>query len=362
MSKYDFLVVGAGLAGIVSAQQLAQKGYSILIIDKRDHLGGNAYDVYDENGILIHPYGPHIFHTNDRLVFKYLSQFTEWRFYEHRVLANVDGELYPMPINRTTINKLYGYDFSEKEIDEYLKSVRVLRDPLKNSEDVVLANVGYDLCDKFFRNYTYKQWGIGLSELSPSVASRIPTRTNNDDRYFTDIYQFMPAEGYSEMFERMLSNRLIDVQLFTSYESIKSFGEWINIIYTGSLDAYYDFCYGYLPYRSLKFEFEYIEKAERYQKVGTVNYPNDHSYTRITEFKHLTGQKCLGTTIMREYPASDGDPFYPMPLSVKQSVAESYYEMAKKAKNVYFVGRLAQYRYFNMDQVVKEALDLINKI
>lgn len=353
---FDVLVVGAGFAGATMARKLAENGRRCLVIDRRNHIGGNAYDMYDRAGVLVHPYGPHIFHTNSKRVFEFLSQFTTWRFYEHRVLAEVDGTLYPIPINRTTLNKLYNLNLSESDADAYLAHVREPRDPIRTSEDVVLSSVGRDLCDKFFRGYTKKQWGLDLSELAPGVAARIPTRTNDDDRYFTDTFQFMPADGYGAMFRRMLTHPLIEVQLETDFRSIKGAGPSAHIVYTGPIDAYFDHCFGKLPYRSLRFEHEHLEGVEQYQPVGTVNYPNVHAYTRITEFKHLTGQRHTGTSIVREYPQADGDPYYPIPRPENEVLYKRYLELSERERNVTFIGRLAQYRYYNMDQVVAAAL------
>ena len=357
--SYDFLIVGAGFAGCVCAERLAARGKRILLIDKREHIGGNAYDYYDSNGVLIHLYGPHIFHTNSARVFEYLSQFTHWRFYQHRVLAQVDGELYPLPINRTTLNRLYRRNFDEAEAAAYLESVRIPRDPIRTSEDVVFNSVGNDLCEKFFRGYTRKQWGLDLSELSGGVTARIPTRTNDDDRYFTDTFQFMPSQGYTEMFHNMLDNPNIEVQLGVDFREVRKTARANAIIYSGPIDAFYDFRLGRLPYRSLRFEHEHFEGRGLVQPVGTVNYPNDYDYTRITEFRHLTGQKHSGTSIVREYPMAEGEPYYPIPRPENEALFKQYNELAKQETDVFFVGRLAQYKYYNMDQVTAAALAMV---
>ncbi|MCH7345176.1 UDP-galactopyranose mutase [Pelomonas sp. CA6] len=354
--KPDYLIVGAGFAGSVCARVLAEAGRRVHLIDKREHIGGNAYDQRDAHGVLIHPYGPHIFHTNSKKVFEYLSRFTTWRFYEHRVLAQVDGRLLPIPINRSTINQLYGLNLGEDEVQPYLDSVREPREPLQTSEDVVLNSVGRDLCDKFFRGYTRKQWGLDLSQLSAGVAARIPTRCNDDDRYFGDSFQFMPAEGYTRMFERMLDHPGITVQTGTDFRAVREQFPGVHIIYTGPIDAFFDHCHGALPYRSLSFAHEHLAGTEQFQPVGTVNYPNDHDYTRITEFKHLTGETHAGTSIVREYPQAEGDPYYPVPRPENEALYKRYQALAEATPGVTFVGRLAQYRYYNMDQIVATAL------
>ena len=332
------------------------------MLERRPHIGGNAFDTYDANGVLIHPYGPHIFHTNAQKIFAYLSRFTDWRFYEHRVLAQVDEKLYPLPINRTTLNKLYDLDLDEAGAEAYLNSVREPREEIKTSEDVVLSSVGSDLCEKFFRGYTKKQWELDLSELSPGVAARIPTRTNDDDRYFGDKFQFMPAQGYTKMFERILDHKNIDVRLSSDFFALQSQLEGSRVIYTGPIDAYFDYRFGRLPYRSLRFDHEHLKNISSHQDVGTVNYPNDHDYTRITEFKHLTGQIHDGTSIVREYPTAVGDPYYPIPRPENETLYKRYAALAKNEKNVHFVGRLAEYRYYNMDQVVGAALAMTERL
>ena len=354
--KVDVLVVGAGFAGAVCARQLAEAGRTVRVIDRRPHVGGNAYDERDAHGVLIHPYGPHIFHTQSKKVFEYLSRFTDWRFYEHRVLAMVAGQPYPLPINRTTINRLYGLDLDEAGVQAYLERVRLPRDPIRTSEDVVLSSVGSDLCEKFFRGYTRKQWGLDLSELSAGVAARIPTRTNDDDRYFGDTFQFMPAQGYTAMFRRMLEHPNISVKTSQSLEQEREQLQWAHMIYTGPIDAYFSYCHGKLPYRSLRFEHQHLPDTAKFQPVGTVNYPNDHAFTRITEFRHLTGETGPGTSLVREYPQDEGDPYYPVPRPDNEALFKRYQALAELEPNVTFVGRLAQYRYYNMDQVVGAAL------
>jgi UDP-galactopyranose mutase len=315
--------------------------------------------------VLVHEYGPHIFHTNSDRVFEYLSRFTAWRPYEHRVLAVPDarsGQAYPMPINRTTINRLYGLDLDEAGVAAFLERVREPKDPIRTSEDVVLNSVGRDLCEKFFRGYTKKQWGLDLSQLAGGVAARIPTRTNDDDRYFTDKHQAMPADGYTRMFERLLDHPNISVRVGVEYRQIVSSCDVRRTVFTGPIDEYYDHRYGRLPYRSLRFEHEHLKGVAQLQPVGTVNYPNDHAYTRITEFKHLTGQQHAGTSVVREIPAADGDPYYPIPNPANEALFKRYEALAESETEVFFIGRLAQYRYYNMDQVVGAALALAKKL
>jgi len=356
MMKLDVLVVGAGFSGCVVAERLASQGFDVLIIDKRSHVGGNAYDTVDRHGVRIHPYGPHIFHTNGVRIAEYLSNFTEWRAYKHRVLAKVGEQFVPIPINIDTVNRLYGLHLDETTIQSFFDSVREPRNPIKTSEDVVLNAVGRDLYEKFFRGYTRKQWGLDPSELAASVAARIPTRTNRDDRYFTDEFQNMPLDGYTAMFERMLDHPNIRTEVDSDYFSARRKISARHLVYTGPIDAYFAYCYGKLPYRSLRFEHEHLAQSVQHQAVGTVNYPNDHEFTRITEFKHLTGQRHSGTSIVREYPQASGDPYYPVPRPENEALFKRYEALARKEQDVTFVGRLAQYRYYNMDQCVGAAL------
>src|SRR5215203_4429148 len=361
-NMFDYLIVGAGFAGCVLAERLAtQANKKVLILDKRDHIAGNAYDYYNNDGILIHKYGPHIFHTNSKEVFEYLGQFTEWRPYEHRVLASVDGQLVPIPINLNTINKLYGLNLNSSEVEDFFASKAEKVAGVKTSEDVVVSKVGRELYEKFFRGYTRKQWDLDPSELDASVTARVPTRTNRDDRYFTDTYQAMPLYGYTNMFQKMLSHPNIKVMLNTDYKEIIDFIPYHSLIFTGPVDEYFNYCYGKLPYRSLEFKFETVDK-EVFQPTGTVNYPNEQLYTRITDFKYLTGQKHTKTAIVYEFPKAEGDPYYPVPRPENAELYKKYQQLASTMKNTYFVGRLATYKYYNMDQVVAQALTTFKKI
>ena len=355
---YDVLVVGAGFAGSVMAERIAsESGRSVLVIDKRDHIAGNAYDHRDVGGILVHKYGPHIFHTNSREILDYLSRFTRWRSYEHRVLASVEGKLVPMPINRTTLNQLYGLDLAtEAEAERYLRSVAVDLPEVRTSRDTVVAQVGEDLYAKFFEGYTRKQWGVDPSALDKSVAARVPARTNTDDRYFTDTYQCMPAEGYTAMFARMLDDPRITVMTGTGFAGLPHGITWDHLGWSGPIAEYFGHRLGKLPYRSLRFEHETLP-CEQAQPVAVVNYPDEAvPYTRITEYKHLTGQHAPLTSITREYPADEGDPYFPIPNPQAQALYKRYDALARTCDNVTFVGRLATYRYYNMDQIVGQAL------
>jgi UDP-galactopyranose mutase len=359
---FDYLIVGAGFAGSVLAERLAsQAGKKVLILDKRNHIGGNAYDYYNEDGILIHKYGPHIFHTNSKDVFEYLSEFTQWRPYEHKVLASVDGQLVPIPINLNTINQLYGLNLNSSQVEEFFASKAETVKHVRTSEDVVVSKVGRELYEKFFKGYTKKQWDLDPSDLDASVTARVPTRINKDDRYFTDTYQAMPLHGYTVMFQKMLSHPNIKVMLNTDYKEIIDIIPHKHLIYTGPIDSYFDYCYGKLPYRSLEFKFETINK-EYYQPTGTVNYPNEQLYTRITDFKYLTGQNHPQTAIVYEYPRAEGDPYYPVPRPENAEIYKKYQQLASTMTNTYFVGRLATYKYYNMDQVVAQALTTFKKI
>lgn len=359
---FDYLIVGAGYAGSVLAERIANElGLKVLVVEKRHHIGGNAYDTYNEHGILIHPYGPHIFHTNSREIFEYLSRFTPWRPYEHRVLASVDGQLLPIPINLDTVNKLYNLNLTSEELESWFAARAEKKERILTSEDVVVSKVGRELYEKFFRGYTRKQWDLDPSQLDATVTARVPVRTNRDNRYFTDKYQAMPLYGYTRMFENMLRHPNIKVMLGTDYREIVNLVPWRHMIYTGPIDAFYNFKYGKLPYRSLEFAHETLPQGW-FQPVGTVNYPNEQPYTRITEFKHLTGQRHQFTSIVYEYPRAEGDPYYPIPASEPKAIYKKYEEEAKRETKVRFVGRLATYQYYNMDQIVGQALATFEKI
>ncbi len=353
---FDYLVVGAGFAGATIAERLAADGdKKVLICDKRPHIGGNAFDHYDEAGILVHKYGPHIFHTNSREVYEYLSKFTDWRPYQHRVLASVDGQLLPIPINLDTVNRMYGTNYTSFEVEEFFKSMAEPVDQVRTSEDVIVSRVGRELYEKFFRNYTRKQWGLDPSELDACVTARVPVRTNRDDRYFTDTYQVMPLHGYTRMFERMLSHPNIKIMLNADYREVESMVPHGTVIFTGPVDEFFDYRFGKLPYRSLDFKFE-TRNVPVAQAGPVINYPNENAYTRVTEFKYLTGQEHPKTTLVYEFAKATGDPYYPVPKAENAALYKMYQELADATPGVHFLGRLGTYKYYNMDQVVAQAL------
>lgn len=361
-NMFDWLVVGAGFAGSVLAERLAsQRGESVLVVDRRNHIAGNAHDRYNEAGLLVHQYGPHIFHTNSQQILDYLSKFTSWRPYEHRVLGAVDGMLVPIPINLDTVNKLYSLNLTPAKLAEWFAARAEPVEDVKTSEDVVVSAVGRELYEKFFQGYTRKQWGLDPSQLDKSVTARVPVRTNQDDRYFTDTYQCMPAEGYTRMFERMLDHPNISVMLGTDYRQIAGRIPHRRVIYTGPIDEYFDFRFGQLPYRSLRFEHQTLEQ-EWALPTGTVNFPQTEDYTRISEYKYMTGQKHPSTAITYEYPSSEGDPYYPILRPDSAELFRRYETLAAETKDVWFAGRLATFRYYNMDQVTGQALATFRKI
>jgi UDP-galactopyranose mutase len=360
--NFDWLVVGAGFAGAVLAERLArERGDRVLVIDQRDHVGGNAYDHLDAAGILVHRYGPHIFHTNSKEIFTYLGQFTAWRPYEHHVLAFVDRKLVPIPINLNTINRLYGLDLSSAELEDWFASRAEQVTAIVSSEDVIVSRIGRELYEKFFQGYTRKQWGLDPSELDKAVTARIPVRTNKDDRYFTDAFQAMPDAGYTKLFERMLAHPKIVVRTGTTYRQVAAVERFQRLIWTGPIDEFFDWQFGPLPYRSLRFRNETIA-VERFQEVGTVNYPQSEEFTRVSEFKHMTGQTHPFTSVTYEYPTAEGDPYYPVPRPENQILYKRYEALADAEPDTWFVGRLATYRYLNMDQVVGQALATFRRI
>ncbi len=360
---YDYLIVGAGLAGSTIAERLATtRGASVLLVDRRDHVAGNAHDDAFIDGLRYHAYGPHIFHTNSHAVVAYLSQFTAWRPYEHRVLARAGERLVPIPINRTTINALYGLGLDESGVQLFLRA-RAERFPrIENSEQMIRSRVGTELYETFFRGYTRKQWGRDPAQLDATVCGRIPTRTNDDDRYFTDTFQAIPADGYTAMVRRMLAQPSIDVALGVDYRTVAGKVAARQLVYTGPIDEFFDYRYGRLPYRSLAFTFETYDRPV-YQPAACVNEPaEDVPFTRTTEYKYVTGQTAPNTVISREYPRAQGDPFYPIPCAESREIYRRYEALVKGEPHVTFAGRLGEYRYFNMDQVVASALAKVDAL
>ena len=365
-----WMIIGAGFSGAVLAERIASElGERVLLVDRRDHIGGNAFDYFDENGILVHKYGPHIFHTNDARLWRYLSRFTEWRPYYHRVLASVEGNLVPIPFNlnslRTLFPKCYGERLENQLVEEYGFNVKVPILKLRESENSEVRALAEYIYKYVFERYTLKQWGVRPEELASSVTARVPVSISHDDRYFQDAFQAMPARGYTEMFRRMLSHKNIKLLLNTDYREISREVSFDRMVYTGPIDSFFDYVHGKLPYRSLRFEFDYAQQAH-VQQVGTVNYPNDQDFTRVTEFKHMTGQRHSGTTFVREFPEpfrqEENDPYYPFPSEESQELASKYQcEAEKLKKKVLFVGRLAEYRYFNMDQAAARALMIFDR-
>jgi UDP-galactopyranose mutase len=366
---FDWLVVGAGFAGSVLAERIAsQRKETVLVVDRREHIAGNAYDHLDTAGVLVHRYGPHIFHTNSAQVFAHLSRFTEWRPYEHRVLAKVrspaTGEdmLVPMPINLDTINRLYGLSLTEDDVEGWLAARAEPVAQIRTSEDVVVGKVGRELYELFFRGYTRKQWALDPSELDKSVTARVPTRENRDDRYFTDRFQAMPRDGYTAMFRRMLDHPNITVRTGMDFrEARRRFG-FRRLIWTGPVDEYFGFRFGRLPYRSLQFRHETLDR-EWALPTGTVNHPDEATpFTRVSEYKWMTGQAHPKTSVTYEYPSAEGDPYYPIPRPENAALYKRYEALADAERDTWFVGRLATYRYYNMDQVVGQALTAFERI
>jgi UDP-galactopyranose mutase len=343
----------------VLAERIAsQLGKRCLVVERRNHIGGNAYDHYDEAGVLLHDYGPHYFRTNSQRVVDYLSQFTEWREVEYKILSWTHGRFWQFPINLNTFEQLIGRPSTSEEMEAQFAKWRVNIAIPKNSEQVIVSQVGWKLYEMFFKNYTLKQWQRDAKDLDPSVCGRIPIRTNRDNRYLSEKFQALPKDGYTAMFRKMLAHPMIEVRLNTDYREVRTQVRFQHLIFTGPIDEYYDHCFGRLQYRSLRFEHETLPR-EFFQPAMQVNYPNDHDFTRIIEIKHATGQKLPSTTIVREFPQNFGpgqEPYYPIPAPDARALYQKYAERAAVESNVSFVGRLATYRYYNMDQVVGMAL------
>lgn len=366
MIKVDCLVIGAGFSGATIAERCAGAlGRKVLVLEQRDHIGGNAYDCRDNDGVHVHTYGPHIFHTNATRIWEYLSRFTQWRSYEHKVMAQVAGRLVPVPFNLNSLHALFPpneADCMERLLlQQYGEGARVPILKLRASAHGELQELADYVYRNIFLGYSIKQWNLRPEQLSPSVTARVPVVVSRDDRYFQDTYQAMPLDGYTALFQRMLDHSGIEIQTGVDFFEARKGIQAKHVFYTGPIDAYFDFRYGKLPYRSLKFMHSNLPQ-ERYQSVGTVNFPNDHDYTRITEFKHISGQRHPRTSIVHEYPCAEGDPYYPIPCSENEQLYRCYRELAQREHGTTFVGRLANYRYYNMDQVVAAALSGIGAL
>lgn len=369
MEKADIVIVGAGISGATLAERYAtQKNKKILILEKRDHIGGNCYDYRNEAGHMVSKYGAHLFHTNYEDVWEYVNRFSKWRPYEHRVLAKVDGKLVPIPVNITTVNTLFGLNIqTEEEMREWLDKNQVKNDNPKNGEEAALARVGKILYEKMFKYYTKKQWDKFPAELDASVLQRIPVRDNFDDRYFGDKYQALPAEGYTKLFENLLNHPNIEVRLNTDFFDVRDqVKDCEKLFYTGPIDRFFDFKHSVereLQWRSIRFEWETLDVGS-FQEGAVVNYPqmDDGMFTRIIEYKKIYNDQSPTTTICREYSTDKGEPYYPVPNPENDAIFQRYKDEADKLKDIYFVGRLANYKYFNMDQAFKNALDLFDQI
>lgn len=364
--KYDILVVGAGLSGAVVAERFAsQLNKKVIIIDKRNHIGGNCYDYVDENRILINAYGAHLFHTNHSDVWDYVQNFGEWVRWDHRVIANVDDKLVNLPININTINKLCETSIKdESEMIQWLENVQVKYETISNSEEIAKSKFGEFIYNKLFKDYTFKQWNKYPSELDPSVLSRIPLRYNFDDRYFDDKYQFLPKAGYTKLIENILSHPNISILTNADYFEIKNRINYKTLIYTGPVDRFFEKSgLEKLEYRSIDFVIERFRDMNFYQTNSVVNYPqNNVPFTRIVEYKHFLNQESAHTTIVKEITKDSGEPYYPVPNKRNMELYEQYRKLAENEPNVYFIGRLANYKYFNMDEAIKNSLDFISSL
>lgn len=378
--KCDVLIVGAGYAGLVMAERICSSlGKSCLVIEKRDHIGGNAQDEYDEAGVLVHKYGPHYFRTNSEKVKSYLSQFTEWLPTRYQILSHTRDKFWRFPVNLNTFEQYLDRASSSEEFENWLESQRVPIEKPSNSEEVIISQIGWELYELFFKGYTKKQWKLEPKDLDPSVCGRIPIRTNRNDDYLKESFQALPKDGYHVLFKNIVDKcgSQLSIKLNTDYRDVIDEIDYQYMVYTGPIDLFYNFQYGKLPYRSLRFENESYGPKELearreiagkkgfFQPAMQVNYPNEEDYTRIVEIKHATRQQCENTTIVKEYPmdfSEDSDPYYPIPNDDSQELYKQYNSLADLEKKVSFIGRLATYKYYNMDQVVAMALKEFERI
>lgn len=362
-NKYDYLIVGIGLSGAVLAERLASINKKVLIIDKRNHIGGNCYDYIDENQILMNKYGAHLFHTNDKDVWDYINKFCKWKRWDHKVLAKVDDDLVNIPVNINTVNKIFDKNILDSmEMDAFLKSIQIQYDRIENSEEIAKSRVGEVLFEKLFKDYTYKQWAKYPIELDKSVLERIPVRNNHDERYFSDKYQALPEFGYTHFINQLISNKNIEILLNTDFFNLKDKINYSQLIYTGPIDRYFESIgLEKLEYRSINFEIEQIKNINYYQTNSVINFPGSNiEYTRIVEYKHFLNQTSPHTTIVKETTTDIGDPYYPVPNKKNLDLYQKYIKLSENEKNTHFIGRLANYKYFNMDQAIKNSLDYFN--
>lgn len=361
------LIIGAGITGLTLAERFASQGAKVQVIEKRDHIGGNCFDSVDSHGIHIHRYGPHILHTHYREVWDYLSRFTEWAFYQHRVLGFIDGQFVPIPFNLNTLHMLFPAKMAERIERKLTKAFgfgnRVSILELRKTDDRDLRFLADFVYEKVFLNYSLKQWGLRPEELDPSVTGRVPVVISRDNRYFQDPYQGIPKDGYTRMFERMIQNGNIEIECNTDFAAVKNRVKYDLLFYTGPIDEFFDYRFGKLPYRCIRMEFQNFD-FDSYQPAAVVNYPNDYDFTRITEFKKFTGTVTSQTVIGIEYPGDSGFAAWPVLSEKSRETLRLYLQEAEKLKKegIYFVGRLAEYRYYDMDDAVKRALDMFKEV
>lgn len=356
----NVLVVGAGISGCVSARLLAEKGYEVLLIDRRNHIGGSAYDAKSAAGLTIHMHGAHIFHAKENRVWEFLGRFTDWKPYQHRVQTYVQGRYLPFPINLDTINQLYGFSFDVNGMGRFMEGFRPEVNRPKNFQEAVVARIGPELYELFYKNYTEKLWGQPGEELPVSLAGRQSARENRDPRYFTDCYQGVPDQGYTALFTSMLNHPNIEIRLNTPYAELPDYYKRLSTVYTGCIDEYFDYRFGRLPYRSMRFVFKTYE-CERFQPAPVVHYPNDYDFMRATEFKQITGESSPRTSVLYEYAGTDGEPYQPMPTREAKELYQKYADAAELLEGIHFTGPLGRYRHMDMNHAALEAMDMVER-